>query len=321
MLHNQRILITGASGFIGSHILERLQQDGTPGAGATVHALARTRGKLNELPHLNGFDFHECDLTDPVAVQSVVSKIRPQVILHLASAPDGKQSGGHSHTSIRSNIVATVNLLDAAAADGHTTAFVYGDSTKVYGASPAPYTAATPPAPNSAYSITKAAGWEFVKLYAERANFDAVALRPTLIYGPRQPVNLIGNLLHAVQARQPVFRLQGGSQTRSPLYIEDAVDAFLAAAERAESLNGRAINIGGPEELTIADIAETVVRCADGRMRIEHNGLMRDTDVSRSAVDLSEAEALMGWRPATPLAEGLRSLLNIDRVEVQNVAP
>lgn len=305
MLGNETYLVTGAGGFIGSHIVDRLRTISNESPNGQVHALGRSFGKLSELNAPGDFTFHQCDLQDNATLYPLLASIKPHVIIHLASEPDAAESGEHSRNCIANNLVSTVNLLDAFASSGNPQGMVYGDSTKVYGSAPSPYRSDVRPEPNSSYSITKAASWEFVRLQARLSGFSAVAIRPTLIYGPRQPDNIISVILDAIRENQSSFTIQGGSQTRAPLHIDDAVDAYIRTVENIAALNSKIINIGGAEEFRVADIARHVVRNAGSDMRILCESTMRDTEILQSSVDLSEAEDLLGWKPSISLAQGL----------------
>jgi nucleoside-diphosphate-sugar epimerase len=304
-LCNKTILITGAGGFIGSSIIDRLQQDRLESPSIEIHALGREYGKLAQLNRQDGFTFHECDLLDDASLQGIVASVNPHVVIHLASSPDAPESAGHARDSIANNILATVNLADAFAQSANPEGVVYGDSTKVYGSAAPPYHSGVRPIPNSAYAITKGAGWDFIRLQATLSGFAAVAIRPTLIYGVRQPRNIIRVLLDSIEAKETQFSVQGGAQTRAPLHIDDAIDAFLAAAYRLDRLDSQVINIGGAEELTVAEIAQQVVSCMESDMKIHCAEDMRETEILHSTVDLSEAEDLLGWRPRVSFSEGI----------------
>ncbi len=318
MLDNKRILVTGAGGFIGSNLVEGLQRNRADSPGLEIHALDRNLGKLSQLDRQDGFTFHDCNLKDDNALQHLMKSVCPHVVIHLASSPDAPQSAEHSRSSIANNLVATVNLLDAFACSDNPHGLVYGDSTKVYGSAPPPYRSDVRPAPNSAYSITKAAGWDFIKLQARLSGFHAVAIRPTLIYGARQPKNIISVLLDAIQSKQPQFSLQGGSQTRAPLHIDDAVQAFLSAVISLKHLDSKVINIGGAEELSVAEIAERVVHSTNSNMKILCENAMRKTEILQSTVDLSEAKELLGWSPSILFSDGIR-LCQEDIVQESNI--
>ncbi len=309
LLGNKTILVTGAGGFIGSAIIERLQRERLDSSGVSIHALGRKFGKLSQLDRHDGFTFHECDLIDNAALQKIVSSVRPHVLIHLASSSDSAESVEHARDSVVNNILATVNLVDAFAKSGNPEGVVYGDSTKVYGSALPPYHSGVRPIPNSSYAITKGAGWDFIRLQAARSGFSAVAIRPTLIYGIRQPKNIVRVLLDAIDSKEAQFTLQGGSQTRAPLHIDDAVDAFLAAANSLEKLNSKVINIGGPEEFTVAEIADRVVSSMGSDMKIYCQEDMRETEILHSTVDLSEAKDLLGWWPSVSFEDGVRLCL------------
>ncbi|MFP6584135.1 MAG: NAD(P)-dependent oxidoreductase [Candidatus Hydrogenedentota bacterium] len=307
MLGNKKIVITGAGGFIGSHVVEGIQARLEHSSTCQLYAVGRSLGKLSQLKRRNGFSFHTCDLLHRETLYPLLASINPHLVIHLASEPDAPESVVHSQNCIANNLIATVNLADAFASSKNPEGMVYGDSTKSYGSAPSPYRSDVRPEPNSSYSITKAAGWDFIKLQAKLSGFSAVAIRPTLIYGARQPKNIIGVLYNAILEKQPSFAIQGGSQTRAPLHIDDAVDAFLRAANHVKKLNFKVINIGGAEELTVAEIARCVVQSVGSDMEIICNDTMRQTEIFQSTVDLSEARDLLGWKPSIPFFEGLVS--------------
>jgi nucleoside-diphosphate-sugar epimerase len=296
-----RVLLTGVGGFLGSHLAERLAD-----LGANIVGVSRLRGNLDLLP--TGIcEFISCDLRNREAVSQVCKNFRPDIVYHLASQSDGQEGYTQSQACLEGNLTATLNLLDAACEVG-TSAFVYGDSSKVYGNCDVPFRESTPMRPLSSYAITKAAGWEYCLLYARRFGTPVVSIRPTMIYGPRQSFNLITYVTESVKAGRKEIRLDGGTQTRDPLFIHDAIEVFVRAGASAAQLAGRVVNIGGGYEITVADLTCEVLRVSGSHLPIVCDSSRRRlTETQRSYCDNAEAQALLRWAPHTSLLDGLQS--------------
>jgi nucleoside-diphosphate-sugar epimerase len=303
-LAGKRVLVTGASGFLGSHLVERLTQEG-----ATVGALSRTVGKLALIEDPAAYSFIPCDLTDARQTTQAVLDFAPQVAFHLAGCADAREDFSQAAASVQSNLTGVLNLLEAfRQCSGEL--FVYGDSCKVYGNGEVPYRGAMATRPNSSYAITKAAAWEFCTLYASLYGLPAVAVRPTLIYGPRQSYNLINFVVDCVLAQRSEIRLDGGTQTRDPLFVSDAINAFVAVAGVGGGLAGRIINIGGGLELSVRELAATIVELMGKRLPVVSvPGHARPTEIWRSYCDNVEAAEMLDWRPATNLHRGLEATI------------
>ncbi|HEY7617800.1 MAG TPA: NAD-dependent epimerase/dehydratase family protein, partial [Terriglobales bacterium] len=170
----KRVLVTGGSGFLGSHLVEHLVREG-----ATVAALARTEGKLAAITPPPDYLFLRCDLTDEEQARRAIEGFAPQILYHFASHPDGRESFEQANAAIRGNLLATLNALEAFRRCGGQL-FVYGDSCKVYGDCQVPYRASMPLKPTSSYAISKAAGWQLCELYRRQYGLACVSVRPTL---------------------------------------------------------------------------------------------------------------------------------------------
>lgn len=299
---NRHVLVTGASGFVGAALVRRLLDEG-----ASVTVISRTPGRLSTLGQNDRYQYLPCDLTDMEATLEALSSARPEVIFHLASQPDGAESYEHSRQTITSNINGTLNLLEGfRRVEGKL--FVYGDSSKSYGNSGVPYLEANPELPNSSYAITKAAGWSFCLMQAKIHGFAAVSVRPTMIHGPGQAFNLFSFLMQSLRKGVDEIEIAGGAQTRDPLYIDDAVNAYLMSAK--EGLNGRIINIGGGVERSVKDLSELFVHLAGYDTPIVcRPAEARPTEIWRSFCDNIEAGNLTGWSPEHSLEEGLQKTI------------
>ena len=294
----QTILVTGAGGFIGSALVARLQA-----AGDRVYGLLRPGA--TPPARLDPATVVHCDLRDAPALVELFASLRPTIVFHLASSPDGAETFAHAQSTVDNNLSATLNVLEAFRAAGSGGVLVYGDSCKSYGNVEVPYGADSADRPNSSYAITKAAGWSFCRLYAHLHGFATVAIRPTLLYGPGQGFNLFTYLHREVRAGHGEINLMGGKQTRDPLYIDDAVEAYLAAART--DLDQKTIPIGGGVEHSVVDIAarfvgllapQCTIACSDAEMR--------PTEILRSYSDNRLAAALLKWQPRVSLEEGFR---------------
>jgi nucleoside-diphosphate-sugar epimerase len=299
-LAGRRILVTGGGGFFGSHLCERLVA-----RGADVGVLARTPGMLQDLAARQACEFLACDLNDAERAIDAIVRFRPEFVVHLASRPDGREDFAQAQAATQVNVAGTLNALEGTLRAGGAL-FVYGDSTKVYGNSEVPYRESTPAAPNSSYAVGKLAGWHLCELYASLHGLNVCSVRPTMTYGPRQRFNLFSFVAQSVQRGDPEVRLDGGNQTRDPLYVGDAVDAFVAILGNGARASGRIINIGGGVEYSVAELAHHAVRVLGGRQRVVCvPGQTRPTEIWRSYCDNAEAQSILGWTPRTDLPDGL----------------
>lgn len=297
-LHGCRTLVTGASGFIGSHLVEALLD-----AGALVWALHR-RAEVYRHTRSRAIEFVHCDLSNMKQVRAAFAISRPMLVYHLAGHPDAAETYEQASAAIQGNAVLTLNCLEASRITG-ARAFVYGDSAKVYGRSPLPHRPSTPPDPLSSYAVTKVTGWALCEVYRRVHGLCTVSLRPTIIYGPRQRFNLFTAVIESALKCQPI-RLAGGSQTRDPLYIEDAVRAYVMAGVLAEHISGQVINIGGGNEQSVADLARLTVELLGSDVPVICSPAdMRPTDTERSYCDNGEANRILGWKPQIDLRTGV----------------
>jgi UDP-glucose 4-epimerase len=311
---NKRVVVTGASGFLGHALVARLLR-----MGAMVAAVHRRPLDPAIAAHA-GLISMQLSLEDTERLNPQIKRFEPEVMFHMASRPDGPEIAGQAGASIVTNAISTINLLEMARAHG-VIAFVFADSSKVYGNNPVPHRESTFVDPQSSYAVSKLAAWHYCRMFARLHNVPAVALRPTLIYGPAQGWNLFAFLANCVIAEKSLIELDGGLQTRDPLYVEDAIDAYLRAAESARQLQGRAIPIGGGQERTVKELAELFLQAAGRNIPIQICGQrLRPTEIMRSYCDNVDAWSALEWRPATPLTEGLRLtaefLLSIHHVQV-----
>ncbi len=304
----RRVLITGGGGFVGWHLVDQLTR-----IGATVMSVSRQPGRLARLKPTGQWQYETVDLTHVEDVIRIVGRFHPHIVFHFASHPDGAENHEHAVTSMQTNLMGTVNLLEAMRQAG-CGELVFGDSCKVYGNADVAYRSDTPLAPNSSYSISKAAGWQICEMYSRLHGMAAVSIRPTMMYGPHQGRNLISFVIRGVLEGKTSIALDGGSQTRDPLYVDDGISMFIAAGAAASRLRGRAINIGGGQELTVAQIAQTIVDLMGGQTEIVTRASQaRTTEMWRSRSDNSEAAEWLGWRPAHTLHAGLRATIAFEK--------
>ena len=298
-LAGRRAAVIGGTGFLGSHLVERLVSEGLD-----VLAVARTTAGIGRLSAVRA----DCtvalaDICQADSIVSALQRFRPDIVFHLAAHADGHESFGHFTECLRVNGLGLVNALRAASESG-AEVFVYGDSSKNYGNAGVPYRMTQPPRPICSYAIVKSAGWQLCQLAASFTSLKTVALRPTFVYGPRQNRNVITHVRDCVSAGRPIH-LMGGTQTRDPLYVDDAVEAFVLAAAKPRAW-GQAIPIGGGQELTVVSLCEAVMTALGVKVAILAGAEeARLTEIWRSTADNIDACRLLDWTPRVTLSEGL----------------
>jgi UDP-glucuronate 4-epimerase len=293
-----RSLVTGAAGFIGSHLTEELRARGddvVPVDSFTdYYDPARKRENARDLDVID-FDLETGDLD--LLIGSV------DRIFHLAGQPGVRASFGPGfELYVRRNVLATARVFETAAREGIRV--VYASSSSVYGDAEAyPTPEDTPPRPISPYGITKLSCEHLAYAYARATGLDAIGLRYFTVYGPRQrPDMAFTRMLEAVASGE-AFHLYGdGSASRSFTYVEDAVSGTIAAMERGRA--GAIYNIGGGEEASMTAVLALLGDIAGRALRIERDAAATG-DVRRTSADCTLASKDLGWAASTSLADGL----------------
>ena len=295
-----RYIVTGAAGFIGSHLAEKLLSAGHDVLGVDSYTdyYERSRKERNAA----GIDVLECDLADAPLSPILAGT---DGIFHLAGQPGVRASWGDTfELYLRRNVRATQRVFEAAADAG--VKVVFASSSSVYGDAeryPTPEDVA--PRPISPYGITKLACEHLAVAIGRARGLDSVALRYFTVYGPRQRPDMAFTAMLEALARSGTFRLFGdGSAARSFTYVGDAVEATIAAMQRGRP--GEIYNVGGGDEATMNEAIALAERISRRKLHVQRIGTAAG-DVRRTRADVTKAAADLGWSPATPLEAGMRA--------------
>jgi UDP-glucose 4-epimerase len=296
-----RVLVTGGAGFIGSHIVDALLDRGADVAVAD-HLHRSPRPWVARFLR-RGVQLHVADVQDLSPVRRAFEAARPEVVLHLAAQVDVRRSIADPALDAQINVAGTVSVLEAAREVG-TRRVVMASTAAVYGNPGAfPTSEAEPIAPLSPYGTSKAAAEWYLGQYRRLHGISTLALRMANVYGPRQdPHGEAGVVsifcgIAAAGGRATVFG--DGAQTRDYVFVEDVVDAWLAAAE--SDVTG-ALNLSSGVETTVRELTEA--------LGVPHDVAPgRPGEVERSCLDPTAAAEQLGWHAVVPLAGGLRRTL------------
>ena len=295
-----RYVVTGAAGFIGSHLTEALLARGDEVR--AVDAFPDYYDPALKEENARAFAVERLDLAEDVLDLAGVDGV-----FHLAAQPGVRPSFERFDVYLRRNVLATQRVLEAAA--DAKARLVLASSSSVYGdAEEYPTREDAVPRPLSPYGITKLAAEQLVHPYAA----DAVVLRYFTVYGPRQrPDMAFARLTQALLADRE-FELYGDA-SRSFTFVADVVEATVAAMERAPA--GGLYNVGGGEEASMREAMTLLEGIAGREVRVRAEVRARG-DAQRTSADVSRIRDELGWSPATPLAEGLRAQWSwaLDRV-------
>jgi nucleoside-diphosphate-sugar epimerase len=311
-----KCIVTGAAGFIGSHLCERLLDDGHSVAGidAFIPYYPRTVKETNlaGLRGRKGFTFHALDLRhDPLDTALTGA----EAVFHLAAMAGLVKSWTDFDLYSSCNLTATQRLLDAIRRQPTKPRLIYASTSSVYGRHSSG-DETLPTRPISPYGVTKLAAESLCRAYQE---FDVpvVVLRYFSVYGPRQRPDMgYWKFIDALMRDEPITVFGDGQQNRGNTYVSDCVDATVACL-RAPI--GETYNLGGGESATVWDILARLERIL-GKKAITRQEPSRPGDQRSTFADTSKLQHHLGWRPRTSLDEGLARQVEWERTLEQRQA-
>jgi nucleoside-diphosphate-sugar epimerase len=312
MSKSQLALVTGGAGFIGSHLVEALLNEGF--RVRVVDNLAT--GHISNLAHLEGrYEWTEGDVADFAVCRRAVDGV--DYVFHEAAIPSVPRSVREPLVSHVSGPTSTLNMLEAARQRG-VRRFIFAASSSAYGdTTELPKHEDMLPKPLSPYAVGKLAGEYYVRVYAQTMGLDGVSLRYFNIFGPRQdpssPYSGVISLFIKCMSEGQRPKIYGdGEQTRDFTYVANVVAANLAAIQHQKPLGGDVFNVGVGQRIRLLDLVASLNTILGTHLEAELQP-PRAGDVRDSLASLRRIESVLGYRPIVPFEEGLRRTVQASR--------
>jgi len=308
---NRNVLVTGAGGFIGSHLVERLVAEGAR-VRALVHYNSRNDPGLLTLLPANTLEHVEAvpgDLCDLVNVRQAVEGM--ETVFHLGALISIPYSYDHPFHVAETNIMGTLNVLQACRELG-VRRLIHTSSSEVYGtALHVPIDEDHPLQGQSPYSASKIGADKLAESYFCAYELPVVTLRPFNTYGPRQSDRAVIPTIIAQALTQDVVHLGNLDARRDLTFVTDTVDGFIKVSEAA-NVEGGTYNLGAGSDITIGELAEKIIKLVGRSVKIEVDETRlrpEGSEVQRLLADNTLAKKDLGWEPRISLEEGLRQTI------------
>ena len=304
---NERVLVTGGAGFLGSWICDVLVEEGA----AVVCLDNLASGLKSNIDHLLGrknFEFLQHDVTEPIPMRKDFD-----LVIHMASRASPFEFERFPIEILKANTVGTLNALEIAMRSGAR--FLFASSSEIYGdpevvPTPESYNGNVDPVgPRSCYEESKRAGEALVAAYKSQYGLDARIARIFNTYGPRMRADgiygrVVPRFIKQALNNEPLTVFGNGFQTRSFIYVSDQIEGLLRFAS-SEEAKGEIINLGNDVEMRIMDLAKLIKRLLGSKSEISLNPLPAG-DPRRRCPDITKAKKILKWEPRISIEEGLR---------------
>jgi len=297
-----RVLVTGAAGFIGSHVITGLAEQGHE----VVAVDDLSGGFKRNVPA--GVKFDQIDLRDPEAAERAVADSAPDLLCHLAANAREGASQFQPRDVCGRNLMAYVNVLVPAVRRGLKKVVLYS-SMAVYGEQTPPFSEEMPRQPVDVYGINKASMEGITEVLAEVHEFEYTIMRPHNVFGERQSLrdryrNVVAIFMNRIMQGEPLYIYGDGEQRRAFSYIGDSLPAFLRACEPGEPLNGQIINVGGKEDISVNELASLVAAEFEVEPKLTYLP-DRPREVKHAYSTWQKSEQLLGYEEPYGLREGV----------------
>lgn len=308
-LHGKKVLITGATGLVGGHLTEKLLS-----LGAIVVATVRSSDPKSYF-FIEGFEKNvilvDCDIKSFQRVFDVVAKYEIDYIFHLAAQAIVQTAFHNPLETFASNIMGTVNILEAARSYPRVKGIVVASSDKAYGKKCDNATEDSPMAGDHPYDVSKSCTDLIARTYAKTYGVPVAVSRFGNIYGPGD-LNLnriIPGIMKAVIAGEVLDLRSDGTFIRDYVYVKDVVDGYLILAEKIDIAKGEAFNFSTGYNFSVLQLIEKISKIIDGKCeyRIVNN---QKNEIPSQSLNYSKAEAILGWKSRFSFEEGILETYN-----------
>lgn len=311
-MHGRKVIVTGAGGFIGSHLCERLVHDGASVRAMCRYTSRREIGNLADVPAdvLNKIEIVFGDLLDPDFVGEAVSG--REAVFHLGASISVPYSFVAPREVVRTNVEGTLNVL-VAARDAGVSRLVHVSSSEVYGtAQYTPIDEAHPLGVQSPYAAGKVGADKLVESFHLSFGLPAVIARPFNTYGPRQSLRAVIPTIVSQALTGPRINLGVTSPTRDFVFVADTADALVRLAATSD-FAGETFNIATGRDSSVADVVAAVSELLGSELKItfqEERARPGSSEVLQLLGDAGKLRAAVGWEPSTSLREGLQAVIH-----------
>jgi len=296
---NKRVLITGASGFIGRHLLHQLRT-----YGSHISTISRNN---NDFP--KDIAQYVIDIKDTHAIEECVHAFQPDYIFHLAAYKERNESIQAFYSSIETNLIGSLNLFSAAKQLSSLQSIVTLGTAEEYGNNSPPFNERFRERPVTPYSFSKLCISHMGELFSHLYNLPVTIIRPTLAYGPGQGTDMfLPSLITSLLENKP-FEMTLGEQTRDFIYINDLVEALIISSVNVKA-HGQIINIGSGVPIKLTNMVKNIERMV-GRHDLVKIGRKpyRIKEIMEYYVDVKKAEDILGWKAKTSIEDGLKETI------------
>jgi nucleoside-diphosphate-sugar epimerase len=309
------VLITGASGFIGTHLVRKFLKGNYNiicfDLVFNVGFIAEFEGKL---------EIRTGNLMDTIFIKNLIQNSSPDYVYHLAGSKSRTNSLLEFKTSNEINYLGTLNLFEALLECQNLKLVTILGTIEEYGHTSSPFKENSQELPNSAYGLSKLSATKLAMIFYQQFNLPVVVLRPSIAYGPYQGDEMfIPALIKTLIKKQP-FKMTEGNQLRDFLFIDDLTDALIKGIS-CTGLEGQIINIASGMSITIRDIAMQIAEITNSKENLKVGELpYRNFEIMNYTVDISKASTLLQWYPKTKLGDGLEKTISFYQKMLSNEA-
>lgn len=300
------VLITGATGVIGSHLTEAVLATGADRVvclyrSTNPRSYFATRGLASQVVIEPG------DIRDAGRMREIVAKHQVTTIFHLAAQPLVTTAFRYPLDTIQANVIGTANILEAARLAGHVTALVVAASDKVYGAAPPPYHEEMALAPQHPYDASKAAADLLCRMYAQAYDVPVAIVRSANVYGPGDTNydRIIPGIMKALITGDTLTVRSDATLVREYLYVADAAAGYMATARHIKIAQGEAYNFGSGTILSVRDLLEQVPEIV-GRELTYTIANTATHEIPRQSLDFTKATKQLHWSPQWAFNDAIR---------------